>query len=227
MRNAKTFCPIGYAKAFSIELNHAHTAGVSALLFACCPAAIVWLVISLVVDTVNTVIDGRSFSHIRYEVFKGISPSPANDNAPGSVIRKSRRLPTMAPANHTSPSGIFVEQWRIRIACSMLPCSFVRAASAAFCGSARKCITIANGNGSTIASAFKHGCRIGSSLFYFHSCIANDCPSSETFASQVLKSWGRGLSFDQRKAILGHDSDLQMVRVLNRGCYKHRPVHSL
>jgi hypothetical protein len=75
---------------------------VSLLLLLCCPLAIAWFVISVIVKPLNGVFR-RAFSHIRNKAFKGFPPV-ANGNTTSAIVRPRLARWIAAPVKHSSPN---------------------------------------------------------------------------------------------------------------------------
>lgn len=81
-------------------------AGVSGLLFLCCPAAVAGLIVAQVLTPVEGVLWARRFPHVGKKVLKRMSPSFANRDAAPSVARIRCVGHAVAPLKHRSPRSV-------------------------------------------------------------------------------------------------------------------------
>ena len=81
-------------------------AGVSGLLFLCCPAAVAGLIVARVLAPVEGVLWARRFPHVGKKVLKRMSPSFANRDAAPSVARIRCVGHAVAPLKHRSPRAV-------------------------------------------------------------------------------------------------------------------------
>lgn len=103
--NPKLLGPCGEALAFSVEIIVSIGARVSHLLAACRPAAVSWLVVSIVVNAVN-LFAGGPLTHIGKEVFKRMNPPFANGYSATAVVMVLYAVGVIAPILHGSPRAV-------------------------------------------------------------------------------------------------------------------------
>ena len=103
---------IGKEMAFAFNLASHRDAPVGLALAVCHPFAVIGLVISIVIDSIND----KAFwalAHIRDEIRK-IIPSRADRNSPSAIVFPLRALGIAASAPHTFPCGVknvWVFEW--------------------------------------------------------------------------------------------------------------------
>lgn len=103
------FRPFGDVFCYTINFDISVLSVIVVLLFASCPSAIVWLVISAIVDSIDGIFRSWPWAHIGKEVYKslGTKPLTTNDNSAPPVISITRMIGVCAPFNHAAPSLVF------------------------------------------------------------------------------------------------------------------------
>lgn len=91
-----------------VNLNTASNALVSLLLLFCSPTTILWRVMSIVINSVNTG-SWRSWGHIVFKSGIVVFPTLANCNSPTSIVFKILGSRCITSAFHALPHGI---KWR-------------------------------------------------------------------------------------------------------------------
>ncbi len=109
MRHAEFVCPIHDALRPSIVRQHNGRALVARLRARQSPSAIIWRVISIVVDAIKRVFWRRTFSHVGEEIGK-VTPSFAYGYSTTSIVHKGRVVLPSASVVHLIPR---IEFWRI------------------------------------------------------------------------------------------------------------------
>lgn len=106
-RNAELICPISKALGAPLESNKNGAAAISALLPFCRPSAVAWLVVAVVVDTVQRVRRARAQTHVADEAGVGLFPSAAHGNSSFAIVGVSEVLWIVASVSHLLPDAIF------------------------------------------------------------------------------------------------------------------------
>lgn len=99
---------------------------VARLLLGCCPAAVAWFVVAVIVDAVESVPNSRALAHVGEECGEAIRSTPAitDANPAATVFEKFRVVRVKAPLLHTCP----------RLVCRGVPVSVGQMATLAeFC----------------------------------------------------------------------------------------------
>lgn len=91
----------------AIERVEHYSSLVKALFFGCGPAAVSWLVITVIVDAINRVFLGWPLAHIGKEVFEGFEPSRTDGNASRSVNSEFLSARHCASLTQITPSVKF------------------------------------------------------------------------------------------------------------------------
>lgn len=99
--NMKSVRQINEAFRYTVDREKPVVAGVSGLLRFACPAAVAWLVISIVVFAFKHC-PARSISHVEHKVFEH-HPPLTHRNSPSSVVVKRVSLWIGASLNHVRP----------------------------------------------------------------------------------------------------------------------------
>ncbi len=99
--------PLGNRQCFAAMEQPCICAPVVDLFFVCCPPAIRWFVVSIVVDSFNRVLWGWLRSHVSKEVFKGTAPPIAHTNTTAAVMRIVLAIRVVATGLHTRPAPCF------------------------------------------------------------------------------------------------------------------------
>lgn len=137
---------IGYAEGttgiFQAKLRAIYRDAMGALLVLCLisvrqPVAIVWLVIAVVVTTLDGVLGRGLKAHIGKEVLE-LLPAIANENAARSILSESLVARVRAALGHTLPACILRGLQGITSAVSMFPKNVSPEASATSRGSTRE-----------------------------------------------------------------------------------------
>src|SRR6266540_4838264 len=72
----------------------------------CCPAAVAWLVIPVVVDSVQAQVRGRAWTNVGIEGLEALPPRLADRDSPTAVAVIARIVRVMAPLQHLRPDHI-------------------------------------------------------------------------------------------------------------------------
>jgi hypothetical protein len=80
--------------------------GISYLISFCCPTAVAWFIVSVVVDSVNGVLRGRPHAHVGNKILKRKSPSVTNRSSSLSLILVFVKRGIIASLNHVCPYAI-------------------------------------------------------------------------------------------------------------------------
>lgn len=89
------------------------TPTVVGLLRICRPATIPWLIVAVIILSVNRMLRRGARPHIGVEVLKAMSPALANSDSSATVVRKVLLFRSSAARNHLLPNGIL---WRLALA---------------------------------------------------------------------------------------------------------------
>ena len=98
----KTFAQLGNASSDSKHCNNSICSRVSVLFLASCPSAVLWRVVSIVVDAVKR-LSFRFFTHVCEEVIKLIPPF-TNSNSSASIVWKGFVSWIKASSPHCDPN---------------------------------------------------------------------------------------------------------------------------
>lgn len=98
--------PVLQAHRFSMKRKKGVVASVSVLFFPCAPSAIIWSIVSIIVDSVNGMVWTRSWSHVFQEVVEAIQPSLAYRYASSSISMVSSGIPVIASLLHRFPAFV-------------------------------------------------------------------------------------------------------------------------
>src|SRR6185369_5884302 len=90
----------------AIVLQHSTPTAVQAIRFTVNPAAVVGLIISIIINSINLISGVWSFPHILNERHKGIAPTGADHNPPAAIILESLCLRIEASSDHILPCAI-------------------------------------------------------------------------------------------------------------------------
>lgn len=129
--NTKFSAPFSNCNSNSIESEISVTSRIVFLLNLRCPCAIIICISSVIILTINRMLWGRSLSHIRQKILKGI-PSLANRNASSAIITKLFISWIMASISHAQPNLIFWDFFRKTMNGKALSGKFVMQAPTAF-----------------------------------------------------------------------------------------------
>lgn len=161
-------------------------ASVNALLFACRPVAIVWLVVAIGVLAVDGIFTARPWSHIGQEGIETTQPSFAYANASSSVQGIVASMPVGAAHAHIPPCDVLGCQFStsgVTVAIAPLGRQFVLAAPATSLFAARQDTGGRDGLLSTVAQAEPF--RLRSLLVG----TPQDDKSSESFPGVIDEGW--------------------------------------
>lgn len=98
--------PRGNALCPAIDRNTSSISFVFGLLLACCPHAVIRLVVSVVIASINRVLQRRLPAHVCKEVLK-LRPSLADANTASTIFGKVLTIGVVAPSQHCCPRSIF------------------------------------------------------------------------------------------------------------------------
>lgn len=101
--NPHSSSPLLNHKRFSADGNEMGSSGVRGLLAFCCPSAILWAVVSVVVYSINGVAVAGPRSHISIKVLERVQPAFADDNPASAVIGVALVTRIDAPSFHVRP----------------------------------------------------------------------------------------------------------------------------
>lgn len=101
--------PFSQAFSLSVDSHHSVASGVSALDYCRGPNAILWGVVTVVINSLKRVLSRWLATHVRQEVIKRIHPPLTDANAPASVAGESFVVWFVASALHGMPRHKF---WR-------------------------------------------------------------------------------------------------------------------
>ena len=99
--------PISERLSFTVEGNHSITTSIVGLLYSCSPSTIIRLVISIIINSFHLMFRRRTLTHVRNEVFKGVSPSIAHCYSASAVVRKSIGFRVVASLLNAAPNVIY------------------------------------------------------------------------------------------------------------------------
>lgn len=119
--NANLPGPLGHSQVFPLKLKSVIMARVVVLLLTCTPLAIAWLIVTIIIYALYTVLRPWFWPHISVEVFKTISPTFANLNTPITIILIAYLVWIFATRFDSAPSYVFS-----RIAQTMLCVSLLQ-----------------------------------------------------------------------------------------------------
>lgn len=100
---AKLLRPCSKALGFTVMRYKSVTPSISHLLFTRSPAAVLWCVVSIVIDTVNGMTCGRRVTHILVEVLERGKPAAADFDSATSVAAVNGASWISAPLFHGGP----------------------------------------------------------------------------------------------------------------------------
>lgn len=98
--------PRGCRHRLAVKSDPHGSSGISVLLNGSRPAAVVWLIVSVVVDAIKRVFWGRTTPHVRDEIFEFL-PSFANLNPSFAVFVELRMALVAASLLHVDPRHVF------------------------------------------------------------------------------------------------------------------------
>lgn len=106
MLNVVFIAPFSEGFRLAKSVDNMRTATIPRLFNRCCPLAILWLVVSIVVNSVNLVLFARSLPHIFKEVFERVSPSVANSYAATAIAIVTTPVFVVASTDHITPKPV-------------------------------------------------------------------------------------------------------------------------
>ncbi len=107
VKNAGFFGPFFDAMRLAVVRVIPSRAPVDGLFFSRGPTTIFFAVWTIVIDTINAVFQGRNFSHIGKEVFKGFTPAITHNYSTSSPTWKNRIIGIVATCQHAAINRIF------------------------------------------------------------------------------------------------------------------------
>lgn len=112
VRHPCLFGPVAHRKRSALECYESRSPRVPVLLASCCPSAIAWFVIAVIVwVAIKTVVFTWALAHISQECLKRIGPSSANLDASSAIAGVPWIFRIGTSRLHAQPSVIF---WRFR-----------------------------------------------------------------------------------------------------------------
>lgn len=99
-------CPVLKALGNPVNSNHPVSSGVSSLFLLCSPSAVLWAVVSIVVDAVNRVLGRWPRPHVLDKCLKRVSPSFTDLDATPTVQREPFIGWVGATLNHHDPDFV-------------------------------------------------------------------------------------------------------------------------
>lgn len=102
-RKVHKFAPVLDAHARAIDINPFYKPGISRLLARKSPAAIAGFIISIIINAINGMAQGRPAAHVRKKCLETISPAFANLDAPSSPSCIARVIGIVAAKFHLCP----------------------------------------------------------------------------------------------------------------------------
>jgi len=130
--NSKMLCPLLHIQCFAFICVCFVCSPVVRLLFPCCPSAVFWAVVAVVVDSLQSH-SLRSVSHVRMKVLERILPSVAHLYTATTVVFVTRSRSIEASRFNCNPYSIF-RSVRSSMRCRL----FKLKTSTAFCHPASK-----------------------------------------------------------------------------------------
>jgi hypothetical protein len=167
---SKSIGPLGYTETFSAKCQNRLKPPIASLFFACCPPAVGRLIVSVVVDSFDLVVSGRSLPHIFQERLKRVSPFSAYRNAPIAVARVSNVAWGFASPDHRPPTRVG-GRFGHAVGLAAFGCDFTsNTSTAAFCSFFQtvpicKCFTstltstLPNKQSAFVSSGERHDCQ--------------------------------------------------------------------
>jgi len=104
--NPEAFTPFGHRERLSTLFDEAVPSGVPVLLDACSPSTVGWRVVSVVVETIDGMVPGRSRSHVGQEGSKIDAPSITDADATSAVVLVADVGVALTAANHVRPAPV-------------------------------------------------------------------------------------------------------------------------
>jgi hypothetical protein len=87
-------------------VNHNPFTPIAALLFACCPATVIWRILSIIIYSVERMSLGWPVSHIHQEGLKTLLPSLTDYDSTASIVHKIWVIRIIASLAHRFPSRV-------------------------------------------------------------------------------------------------------------------------
>lgn len=100
--NSSALAPFRDGEGVAAVRDTPNVAFVASLSGSRCPTAILWAIVSVIIDTLKRMLGAGPLSHISKEIVKGL-PSRAHTNAPRAVIRVRAICRILAPRLHRRP----------------------------------------------------------------------------------------------------------------------------
>jgi len=105
--NTEPSSPLGLGQRFAVECKQHVTPLVIELLGLRGPAAVSWLIVSIVVDAINCMSRRRTMPHVRKEQIERCSPSGADLYSPAAIVVPASPFGVFAASNHRFPDPVF------------------------------------------------------------------------------------------------------------------------
>lgn len=193
LMNSETLGPFCHTQRYAIVRNHSVGSLVSVLFRFCSPAAVAWLVISVVVGiAINGVLVRWASAHVCEEVLERVQPAVADRNSSSAVIAKLLGGTAATSLDKAYPGIVF---WRSEgSACSVSALFVGSVGGISSCGHlgvvtpttprqvSGKISSVNNCDNSTIAAAFP---AVVVSDF---SSVADHLPAIELLCGEVYES---------------------------------------
>lgn len=106
-RKLLNLSPSDNRQGLAVEGYHYVSSSIPALLFFCCPTAVLGGIGAIIVDTFNAVCGGRAHSHVVQKVCKAMSPTFAHVDAASAVSLETVAFAVITALNDSAPDLIF------------------------------------------------------------------------------------------------------------------------
>ena len=113
--------PIGQGFSDPIQCQQSVSGHVARLLCLRCPAAVVWLVVAIIVATINRIAHRRAWSHVCQERLERVEPALAHSDSASAVVLKSVCLRISATLKHLLPNAVFTTGTRLAMCAARHP----------------------------------------------------------------------------------------------------------
>lgn len=105
--NIRPACPVRQAERYAIVRDEVVVALISGLGRAVCPAAVLRRIRTVIVDSIDAVLDGWSLTHVGNECLEVIAPSIAHCDSTSTVGSKTMVRSVVTPSLYAGPYTIF------------------------------------------------------------------------------------------------------------------------
>ena len=171
--------PLGYIHCLPLVGYQGVRSAVIALLCNRCPAAVVWLIVTVVIDAVKRVLLARARPHVFVESLERITPTMTNLDTAAAVVGIVLITRPGASLDHRVPGLVF---WRVPH--SVYPSSML--APTVLCSSACEAV-VAN----FFHAAAITGAKPNRVCVFVSTNIAKHSQTAESFAGQILNTFVR------------------------------------